>query len=376
MPLPVAGPPAAAPSPLAIAPNPPAAAAAAAPAAAAAAPLAAAADPPAALPPLAVAADPPAAQPPLAVAADPPAAVAPPAADGAVPTAAAPPAAEGAAPADTPPPTADAGAPAAGAPSPLTDDASAPVSAPAPARRRSKARERAIRVGAIGAAVLLYAASELAIKDAISPDTCRWCSGTDFDAGARELALWDDPDLARELSNYVGYVGSPILQSALLLLASGDLGPARWGAYADDISAMFEIVWATQLVTQVAKITAGRQRPYAHYGNGMVPPTQEDNLSFFSGHSSLTFSIAVGAGAIAHRRGYRLAPVIWASGLVVAAATGYLRMAADRHYFTDVLTGAAVGTLGGIFVPRLTGSLPPHTALVPQPGGVALVGSF
>jgi len=301
--------------------------------------------------------------------------------DAGAPAGAAPPlaAADAGAPADAaapPPPAADADADAPTDAPPEPPLAAAPASAPSPARRRSKARERAIRVGAISAAVVLYAASELVIKDAISPDTCRWCTGSSFDAGVREVVLWNDPDLARELSNYVGYVGSPIVQSALLLIASRDLGPARWGAYADDISAMFEIVWATQLVTQVAKITVGRQRPYAHYGNGMVPPTQEDNLSFFSGHSSLTFSIAVGAGAIAHRRGYRLGPVIWASGFAIAAATGYLRMAADRHYFSDVLTGAAVGTLGGIFVPRLTGSLPPHTAVVPQPGGVALVGSF
>jgi membrane-associated phospholipid phosphatase len=139
---------------------------------------------------------------------------------------------------------------------------------------------------------------------------------------------------------------------------------------------MFEAVWGTQLVTQLVKITAGRQRPYAHYRTAPAPLSQEDNLSFISGHSSLTFSIAVGAGVIAQRRGYRLAPVIWATGLTVAATTAYLRMAADRHYFTDVLAGGAVGALGGALIPRLTRSLPGRTAVVPQPGGLALVGRF
>ena len=84
----------------------------------------------------------------------------------------------------------------------------------------------------------------------------------------------------------------------------------------------------------------------------------------------------MGAGVIAQRRGYRIAPVIWTTGLAIAATTAYLRMAADRHSFTDVLVGGAIGALGGALIPRLTGSLPPRVAVVPQPGGLALVGRF
>ncbi|HWU88399.1 MAG TPA: phosphatase PAP2 family protein, partial [Kofleriaceae bacterium] len=79
---------------------------------------------------------------------------------------------------------------------------------------------------------------------------------------------------------------------------------------------------------------------------------------------------------IAHRRGYRTEPVIWCAGLSIAATTAYLRMAADRHYFTDVIAGSAAGALGAVLIPRLTGSLPAGAAVVPQPNGVALVGRF
>jgi membrane-associated phospholipid phosphatase len=68
--------------------------------------------------------------------------------------------------------------------------------------------------------------------------------------------------------------------------------------------------------------------------------------------------------------------VIWAAGLALAATTAYLRMAADRHYLTDVLTGSAVGALGAALIPRLTGSFPPRATILPQPGGLALVGQF
>ena len=35
----------------------------------------------------------------------------------------------------------------------------------------------------------------------------------------------------------------------------------------------------------------------------------------------------------------------------MGATTGYLRIAANQHYFTDVLTGAVVGTGVGLAVP-------------------------
>ena len=42
---------------------------------------------------------------------------------------------------------------------------------------------------------------------------------------------------------------------------------------------------------------------------------------------------------------------MWATGLTFAAATAYLRVAADKHYFTDVLASAAIGVAVGWAVP-------------------------
>src|SRR4029077_11064630 len=44
---------------------------------------------------------------------------------------------------------------------------------------------------------------------------------------------------------------------------------------------------------------------------------------------------------------------IWIGGVGLAGSTGYLRVAADRHFLTDVLVGAAVGTAVGTLMPRL-----------------------
>jgi len=69
----------------------------------------------------------------------------------------------------------------------------------------------------------------------------------------------------------------------------------------------------------------------------------------------------------------RWAPLIWAVGLAAAAMVGYLRIAADQHYFTDVLVGAAAGSAIGFAVPygfhRGEGAL----AVSPVPGGGAML---
>ena len=52
-------------------------------------------------------------------------------------------------------------------------------------------------------------------------------------------------------------------------------------------------------------------------------------------------------------RGYRLAPLVWIAGGVIAFTVSYLRIAADRHYFTDVTVGAALGIGTGIAIPLL-----------------------
>jgi membrane-associated phospholipid phosphatase len=132
---------------------------------------------------------------------------------------------------------------------------------------------------------------------------------------------------------------------------------------------------------EIVKVTAGRERPFvralAPAERAARPATSDDNLSFYSGHSTFAFAAAAAIGETASRRGYRGARLVWAIGFAVAATTGYLRIAADRHYLTDVLTGAATGTAIGWAVPYLRARAAGLTlAPAPLPGGAALVGSL
>lgn len=100
-----------------------------------------------------------------------------------------------------------------------------------------------------------------------------------------------------------------------------------------------------------------RERPAVHAETG---PERESTLqrhssleSFPGGHNGLSFAVAASGGTIAALRGYRLAPLVWIVGGTIGLATTYLRMAADRHYFTDLTAGAALGIGTGIAVPLL-----------------------
>jgi membrane-associated phospholipid phosphatase len=59
--------------------------------------------------------------------------------------------------------------------------------------------------------------------------------------------------------------------------------------------------------------------------------------------------------------------MVWAVGLTGAMAVGYLRIAADKHYLSDVLTAVVVGSLVGVGVPLLFHSA---KASVAAPTGV------
>ncbi len=75
-------------------------------------------------------------------------------------------------------------------------------------------------------------------------------------------------------------------------------------------------------------------------------PDGSDKLSFPSGHSAIAFTNA----ALLYQE-YKDSNFWYASsGFVFATATGILRVANNKHYASDVLTGAGIGLASGILV--------------------------
>jgi hypothetical protein len=158
------------------------------------------------------------------------------------------------------------------------------------------------------------------------------------------------------------------------------------------------VVGAIQGATNVL---VSRERPFgAGCGQGELPADAIDcknsfhYRSFFSGHSAFSFTSAA-LICVHHMENELLGPpwdaISCAGGYAVAATTATFRVVADVHYASDVLLGAAIGTLVGYSVPllhyrklgggsRLHGSAPAtqpmQLRLIPSAGGIGLLGIF
>ena len=235
-----------------------------------------------------------------------------------------------------------------------------------------RGRTRVLHGSIAAVAGLGYLTTEI-FKSDLAPAHCRWCNPPGFDVSVRNAIVWRDPGRAVTLSTITGYVVEPALGYALIGYASLASDNASWAQLIDDLVPVLETVALSEFGCNIVKLSVGRQRPYAHFAAVPIEADADANLSYFSGHSTLTFAIATSAGLVAHWRGYKVEPFVWGVELPLAAATAYFRMAGDKHYLSDVVTGTTVGVLSGLTIPRL---MEHDVAVVPTGAGVALVGRF
>lgn len=212
-------------------------------------------------------------------------------------------------------------------------------------------RSRAYQLIPIGAGGAVYLVLELGLKEQITPMECRWCRSNALDTAVRNAVVWKNVKTPDRLSNLTGYVGNPVLAiGSLLLSADGD---DLWRRRYDDVIPLLQAGIATGMVNQAFKVIFGRSRPYAEFKGTATRAANDTNTSFFSGHSALAFAMTTSSGMVAHYRGYKAEPYIWAGGFALATATAYFRIAADAHYFTDVFVGGLIGGAIGVAVPML-----------------------
>ena len=189
-------------------------------------------------------------------------------------------------------------------------------------------------------------------KPRIAPVVCRTCTVNRLDQAGQRAFLWQTYHRAHAVSDWLLFGVVPTFAIGGSVAIALREGTSRTALV--DAMIVLESLVLTANLTQIAKYTVGRARPYVitqreQKRDFIASP--DDHLSFFSGHTSSTFALAVSAGMTATLRGYRAAPVMWAVGVPLAALTGYLRIAADRHYLTDVLAGSLVGAAVGVLVP-------------------------
>lgn len=205
-----------------------------------------------------------------------------------------------------------------------------------------------------GAAFVAWIASEL-YKDELAPSACRWCDSPRFDNRTRKTLRWSDTEPAYKASNWMGFGIVPLGAAVGMLgLSAEENASAGFGI---DLLVIAEAALLTASFNQLVKYTVGRTRPFvrglSEAEQARTDHPSDNHLSFYSAHTSISFSIVVAAGTVATMRGYDGAPLVWALGLPMAAFTSYLRIAADRRYLTDVSVGAVLGSAAGFLIPYL-----------------------
>ncbi|MEM7676347.1 MAG: phosphatase PAP2 family protein, partial [Myxococcota bacterium] len=148
-------------------------------------------------------------------------------------------------------------------------------------------------------------------------------------------------------------MAGPIAFSAVDIAAAG-AGGQRIG---DDLAVVGQTLGATYLATVVLKLAVSRPRPLAHSASfgKFVRFSGDARLSFPSGHASMSFaSASVLSVMLAERFGRSSGAVIGISAAYATAATvAIARVLAQKHFLSDVLVGAALGTALGLTIPLL-----------------------
>jgi membrane-associated phospholipid phosphatase len=220
-----------------------------------------------------------------------------------------------------------------------------------PARADRSDKVRAIHGASLVGFGVGYLAVEFLLKEKLIPETCKWCDPPGLDTSIRDGLKWDDVRRADIISDVTGYYSAPAVTMGLLVASTWN--DRDWRRWFDDTVPVLQSAIFCSVLHHVTKFSVGRRRPFVRFPDEGFEPGTDDEMSFWSGHTSLAFSLAVSAGVVAHQRDYAVEPAVWIAGLTLATATGYLRIAADQHYFTDVLVGAVVGSAIGVAVPLL-----------------------
>jgi membrane-associated phospholipid phosphatase len=126
------------------------------------------------------------------------------------------------------------------------------------------------------------------------------------------------------------------------------------------VSAMYgEVFLVGNGLVDLLKGVTNRTRPLVYNGHPDIPAEARFDVkarrAFPSGHTANAFASAVFFSSVFTKLhpNSSAGSWIWASSVTLAAATGFARYQGGKHYPTDLLIGAFVGSLVGWGVPRL-----------------------
>jgi len=157
---------------------------------------------------------------------------------------------------------------------------------------------------------------------------------------------WRGADAASDVL-LVGMVFSPFAYTGARV-ATDDRVDEVDRTFGRSASVAFQALGAVALATNVLKMVVRRPRPLTYDAHFSREERFDGDarLSFPSGHTSMAFGAATVIAVMAHEElsnpDLRVAAIAGSFG--AATAVGYLRIAARKHFLTDVLAGAALGS--------------------------------
>ena len=192
-----------------------------------------------------------------------------------------------------------------------------------------------------GAGILL----PYALTDSIIHPSCP-CSSSDVPWFDR-WAIGHASDTADTLST----ITAGLAIAAPLAVDLADVGPST--PFLEDSAVLAETLLVNGALVTLAKYTVQRPIPRVYSpGTPAYVNSPSDYRSFYSGHTSLTFAALTAMSMTwTLRHGGTWWP--WAVTGVVGTSVALERIFAGRHFPSDVVVGAAAGTLVGLAVPWL-----------------------
>ncbi len=162
-----------------------------------------------------------------------------------------------------------------------------------------------------------------------------------FDPALARAAAHDQSDALIRFSDNVDRAGE------LSVIAPVVLGTAAVGLLAHRPELLrlsvrtATAIGVVSVVVQGIKLTVGRSRPFQDpdFDGTDLHPFSGGSTSFPSGHTAAAFALATTLGDA-------IGSTVVQGGLyVVAAGTGWARIAQQKHWASDVVAGAAIGIL-------------------------------
>ena len=204
---------------------------------------------------------------------------------------------------------------------------------------------------------LVYATAEEVVKPGVAGQrACRVvtadiCDPAQLNALDR-LVLDNASPGWRLASNILQYGTFALVLGATAVDASNDDRPFdSWGK---DTIVFAETILLTQLTTNILKYSM-RRAPPSQYRVETDVTFVEEQLSFPSGHTS-SVAAASTAYTFAFAERHPDSPmryVVGGIGAALTVVTGYARAQSGRHFYTDVISGGAIGVAIGYLVPWL-----------------------